>query len=81
MAKQERIEQAAVCREIGARTGGDILIGVVGPVALATAVVTGIEFPSGNRAAHARPRRAALLTERETEVLTLVGRGAAGRGG
>ena len=32
MAKQERIEQAAVCREIGARTGGDILIGVVGPV-------------------------------------------------
>ena len=32
MTKQERIEQAAVCREIGARTGGDILIGVVGPV-------------------------------------------------
>ena len=32
MANQERIEQAAVCREIGARTGGDILIGVVGPV-------------------------------------------------
>ena len=32
MAKQERIEQAAVCREIGARTGGDILICVVGPV-------------------------------------------------
>ena len=32
LANQERIEQAAVCREIGARTGGDILIGVVGPV-------------------------------------------------
>lgn len=32
MTNQERIEQAAVCREIGARTGGDILIGVVGPV-------------------------------------------------
>ena len=29
---RKRIEQAAVCREIGARTGGDILIGVVGPV-------------------------------------------------
>ena len=26
------LEQNAVCREIGARTGGDILIGVVGPV-------------------------------------------------
>ena len=32
MEKQERMEQAAVCREIGARTGGEILIGVVGPV-------------------------------------------------
>lgn len=28
-----------------------------------------------DRVAHARPRRPALLTERETEVLTLVGRG------
>ena len=32
MEKQEMLEQNAVCREIGARTGGDILIGVVGPV-------------------------------------------------
>ena len=32
MEKQELLEQSAVCREIGARTGGDILIGVVGPV-------------------------------------------------
>lgn len=32
MEKQELLEQNAVCREIGARTGGDILIGVVGPV-------------------------------------------------
>ena len=32
MEKQERLEQGAVCREIGARTGGDVLIGVVGPV-------------------------------------------------
>lgn len=32
MEKQERFEQSAVCREIGARTGGDVLIGVVGPV-------------------------------------------------
>ena len=31
MEKQERLE-ATVCREIGARTGGEILIGVVGPV-------------------------------------------------
>lgn len=29
--KQECLE-ATVCREIGARTGGEILIGVVGPV-------------------------------------------------
>ena len=28
----EKQEQSAVCREIGARTGGDIYIGVVGPV-------------------------------------------------
>ena len=32
MEQQERLEQTAVCREIGARTGGEILIGVVGPV-------------------------------------------------
>ena len=32
MEKQELFEQNAVCREIGARTGGDVLIGVVGPV-------------------------------------------------
>ncbi len=32
MEKQERLEQSKVCREIGARTGGDVLIGVVGPV-------------------------------------------------
>ena len=32
MEKQEHLEQSTVCREIGARTGGDILIGVVGPV-------------------------------------------------
>ena len=32
MEKQERLGASAVCREIGARTGGDILIGVVGPV-------------------------------------------------
>ena len=31
MEKQECLE-ATVCREIGARTGGEILIGVVGPV-------------------------------------------------
>ena len=31
MEKQECLE-ATVCREIGARTGGAILIGVVGPV-------------------------------------------------
>ena len=30
--KQEHMQQNAVCREIGARTGGDVLIGVVGPV-------------------------------------------------
>lgn len=30
MEKQECLE-ATVCREIGARTGGEILIGVVGP--------------------------------------------------
>ena len=28
MEKQEMLEQNAVCREIGARTGGDILIGL-----------------------------------------------------
>ena len=32
MEKQERLGASAVCREIGARTGGDVLIGVVGPV-------------------------------------------------
>ncbi len=32
MEKQELLEQGTVCREIGARTGGDVLIGVVGPV-------------------------------------------------
>ena len=32
MEKQEHREQSTVCREIGARTGGEILIGVVGPV-------------------------------------------------
>ncbi len=29
---EQRLEQSAVCREMSARTGGDILIGVVGPV-------------------------------------------------
>ena len=28
----EKQEQNSICREIGARTGGDIYIGVVGPV-------------------------------------------------
>ena len=32
MEKQALLEQKSVCREIGARTGGEILIGVVGPV-------------------------------------------------
>ena len=29
---EQRLEQSDVCREMSARTGGDILIGVVGPV-------------------------------------------------
>ena len=28
----DKQEQQGICREIGARTGGDIYIGVVGPV-------------------------------------------------
>ena len=47
MEKQEMLEQNAVCREIGARTGGDILIGVVGPVRTASA--PGMSCPSRRR--------------------------------
>ena len=32
MEKQEQRKQGSICQEIGARTGGDVLIGVVGPV-------------------------------------------------
>ena len=39
MEKQECLE-ATVCREIGARTGGEILIGVVGPVRTGTACIS-----------------------------------------
>ena len=58
MAKQERIEQAAVCREIGARTGGDILIGVVGPEMLRSLV--GSEMCIRDRARRTRSSAPAM---------------------